>query len=67
MRALGLEPDPLVVRSGVTHFWSDTVHKYRHVAAVKGMAFFCETPDPIDLPENAILIEAEKLVVPSDL
>jgi len=67
IRALGLEPEPLVVRSGVTHFWSDTVHKYRHLAPIKGLAFFCETPQPIDLPESAILIEAEKLVVPSDL
>jgi hypothetical protein len=67
IRALGLEAEPLVVRSGVTHFWSDTVHKYRHLAAVKGLVFFCETPEPIDFPENAILIDAEKLVVPSDL
>ncbi|HKD07733.1 MAG TPA: hypothetical protein VKB79_17665 [Bryobacteraceae bacterium] len=67
IRALGLEPEPLVVRSGVTHFWSDTVHKYRHLASVKGLSFFCETPEPIELPENVILIDAEKLVVPSDL
>ena len=67
VRALGLELEPLVVRSGVTHFWSDTAHKYRHLASVKGMAFLCETPVPIELPENAILIDAEKLVVPSDL
>jgi hypothetical protein len=67
VRALGLEPEPLVIRTGVSHFWSDTVHKYRHLTSVKGMAFFCETPEPIELPESAILIEAEKLVVPSDL
>jgi len=62
-----MEPAPLVLRSIVKSFWSDEIKKHRYLAAVRGMAFFCESTEEIALNDDAIVIETEKLTVPGDL
>ena len=65
-RAIEMEPEPVVVRSVVKRFWSGEV-KNRYLSSVKGIAFFCEDLSEVALPEGVIVIEADKITVPSDL
>lgn len=67
LRAIALESEPMIVRHVVTHFWSDEVKKYRWLAPVRGLMFFCESTGEPQWPESAIVIEADKITVPSDL
>jgi hypothetical protein len=65
LRALALEPEPLVVRANVKKMWGP--ESWRYLASVKGMVFFAEGPPDAAFPESAIVIEAEKIRVPKDL
>jgi hypothetical protein len=70
LRAIALEPEPLVVRSEKkTFFGSNPTGKFRYLASVKGLVFFVDYIDLEDqaLPESAIVIEAETIKVPKDL
>jgi uncharacterized protein YggE len=65
--ALALEAEPLVVRSAVTSFWANNHRYYRYLAAVKGAQIFCESAPELALHAGAILVEAKKIKIPSDM
>src|ERR1700684_2892505 len=65
--ALALESEPLVVRSVITTFWGNKHARYRYLAAVKGAEIFCESVNELVLHAGAILVEAKKIKIPSDI
>jgi hypothetical protein len=67
LRAVAMEAEPVVITSTAFHFWSGEPKKFRYLSLVRGFAFFCESPHPLELPETAIPIDTPKLTVPADL
>lgn len=68
LRVIALEPEPLIVRSAKTKFWSsEHTGASRYLAAVRGLTFFVDFTEEFDVPENCIVIESEKITVFKDL
>jgi hypothetical protein len=68
LKIVGLESDPLIVRSAKTKFWSsEPTGLFRYLSSVKGLTFFVDYTEELDIPAESILIEAEKITVPKDL
>lgn len=60
MSILERSEEPLVVRS-VSRFFGIS---YRYLTSYKGLAFFLQSPVPLELPENTELIEARRIWIP---
>ena len=68
LKVVALEPEPLIVRSPKTKFWSsEPTGLFRYLASVKGLTFFVDYTEELELPAECILIDAEKITVPEDL
>jgi hypothetical protein len=68
LKVVALEPEPLIVRSEKTKFWSsEPTGEFRYLASVRGLTFFVDYTAELDIPAESILIEAEKIKVPKDL
>lgn len=68
LQVVALEPEPLIVRSAKTKFWSaEPTGQFRYLASVKGLTFFVDYTEELDIPVGSILIDAEKITVPKDL
>src|SRR5580698_4324005 len=64
LKVVALDPEPLIVRSAKTKFWSgDLTGEFRYLASVKGLTFFVDYTVELDIPAESILIEAEKITV----
>jgi hypothetical protein len=68
LRVVSLEPEPLIVRSPKVKFWSaEPTGQFRYLTSIRGLTFFVDYTDELELPADCILIEAEKITVPKDL
>jgi hypothetical protein len=53
LKAVALEPEPLIVRSAKTKFWSsEPTGQFRYLASVKGLTFFVDYTEELDIPSN---------------
>ncbi len=61
LNLLAREEDFLVVHAVHAGFFST---KYKYLTSYKGLAFFCQASEPIDLPDGIDLMQAESIAVP---
>ena len=57
---LGRQAEPLVVHASGGFL---STH-YQYLTSYKGLAFFTQSDDPIELPTSAELVHAEKIWIP---
>jgi hypothetical protein len=60
VRVLALDDDALVVHATGGVF--TTVHRY--LTSVRGLAFHCQSPEPLQIPTDRILVEAKSISMP---
>jgi len=60
LAVLKRQEKPLVVRA-VGGFFSTS---YQYLMSYKGLAFFTKAPEPLSLPGDTELVEAEKIWIP---
>ena len=60
VRILARQPGLLVVTAEGGFFST----KYQYLTSYKGLAFFSESPTPLNLPSNSELVVAQKIWIP---
>ena len=58
---IGRQPAPLVVHAEGGVF----SRNYQYLSSYKGLAFFCKSAEPIDLPADVEVIVSKKIWIPS--
>lgn len=53
-------PEPLVVASEGGFF----SRSYQYLTGYRGLAFFCKSPTPIDLPNGCEVVRSKKIWIP---
>lgn len=64
---LDRQETPLVVICEKSNWVRRALNKdvLAHLTSYKGLAFYCETPSPLDLPAGTEVVVAEKIYIPS--
>lgn len=57
---LGRQEEPLVISSTGGFF----TRSYRYLSSYKGLAFFTKSPQPLSIPGNSEIIDAQKIWIP---
>lgn len=61
LKILARTQEPLVVQAEGGFF----KHKYQYLTGYKGMIFFASSNEPVPLPADAVIVNAEKIWVPN--